>query len=56
MQVTNPIEPYELQSSSFISTQANSRTEVEEIRRFLYIADVPLYYGEKLPMAWGRPQ
>ena len=42
MQVPNCLEPYELQSSSFISTQANSRTEVEEIRCFLHITEIPL--------------
>ena len=42
VQLPNSLEPHELQSSSFISTRANSRTEVEEIRRFLHIPYGPL--------------
>ena len=38
----NSFEPYELESSSFILTQRNSINEVEEIRRFLRIPDIPL--------------
>ena len=32
VQPPNSFEPYELESFSFISTQTNARTEVEEIR------------------------
>ena len=32
VQPTNSFEPYELESYSFISTQPNARTDVEEIR------------------------
>ena len=38
----NSYEPYELESSSFISTQTNARTEVEEIRQLLHIPNIPL--------------
>ena len=38
----NSFEPYELQSSSFISTQTNARTEVEEVRQLLHIPNIPL--------------
>ena len=41
-QPTNSFEPYELESSSFISTQTNARTEVEEIRQLLHIPNIPL--------------
>ena len=42
VQLQNSFEPYELESSSFISTQTNSRTKVEEIRQFLHIPNIPL--------------
>ena len=38
----NSFQPYEIESSSFISTQPNARTEVEEIRQLLHIANTPL--------------
>ena len=41
-QPPNSFEPYELESSSFISTQLNARTEVEEIRQLLHIPNTPL--------------
>ena len=42
-QPPDSFEPYELESSSFISTQTNARTEVEEIRQLLYIPNIPTY-------------
>ena len=42
VQPTNSFEPYELESSLFISTQTNARTEVEEIRQLLDIPNIPL--------------
>ena len=39
-QPPNSFEPYELQSSSFISTQTNARTEVK--RQLLHIPNIPL--------------
>ena len=41
-QPPNSFEPYELESSSFISTQTNARTEVEETRQLLHIQNIPL--------------
>ena len=41
-QPPNSFEPYELQSSSFILTQTNVRTQVEEIRQFLHKPNIPL--------------
>ena len=38
----NSFQPYEIESSSFISTQPNARTEVEEIRQLLHIPNIPL--------------
>ena len=40
-QPPNSFEPYELQSSSFISTQSNARIEDEEIRQLLHIPNIP---------------
>ena len=42
VQPPHSFEPYEIESSSFISTQANARTEVEEIRQLLHIPNIPL--------------
>ena len=42
VQPPNSFEHYELESSSFISTQTNARTEVEEIRQLLHIPNIPL--------------
>ena len=42
IQPPNSFEPYELESSSFISTQTNARTMVEEIRELLHIPNIPL--------------
>ena len=37
VELPNSFQPYEIESSSFISTQPNARTEVEEIRQLLHI-------------------
>ena len=42
VQPPNSFEPYELESLSFISTQTNARTKVEEIRKLLHIPNIPL--------------
>ena len=42
VQPPNSFEPYELESSSFNSTQTNARYEVEEIRHLLHIPNIPL--------------
>ena len=41
-QPPDSFEPYELDSSSFISTQTNAITEVEEIRQLLHIPNITL--------------
>ena len=38
----NSFEAYEFEYSYFISTQTNSRTEVEEMRQLLHIPNIPL--------------
>ena len=38
----NLFEPYEIEYSSFISTENNARTKVEEIRHLLHIPNIPL--------------
>ena len=42
VQPPNSFEPYEIESSSFIPTQTNARTEVEEIRQLLHIPNIAL--------------
>ena len=42
VELPNSFQPYEIESSSFISTQPNARIEVEEIRQLLHIPNTPL--------------
>ena len=41
-QPLDSFEPYELESSSFISIQTNAGTEVKEISQLLHIPNIPL--------------
>ena len=51
----NSFQPYEIESSSFISTQPNARTEVEENRHILHIPNIPLPPYIYCPPIWISP-